>query len=308
MPASRRESARRSRVPPRAEHEQPEHRGGEHEAGGQERAHGRALVVGELAEDPHRAERGRGGEAEEDAGGGHAAHPGARNHLETTLVPNDNSVALLIECSTCTGCACCTSCTPAARSPRWPTRCSSRPPPCPSSSRCSSARRACRCSSGRGGASGSPTPRSSWSRHAGALLERVELAEADLAAATGRVAGRGRIACFQSAALRLAVPAMRALAREAPGPPLRADRVRAGAVAARARARGRGSRAGRRVAAPAARRGRPAWTARTCAATRCTSCCPRTIRRRGATGAPCRWPSWPGRPGRPAIPEPAGRR
>jgi DNA-binding transcriptional LysR family regulator len=52
--------------------------------------------------------------------------------------------------------------------------------------------------------------------HAGALLERVELAEADLAAATGRVAGRGRVACFQSAALRLAVPAMRALARDAP--------------------------------------------------------------------------------------------
>jgi DNA-binding transcriptional LysR family regulator len=52
--------------------------------------------------------------------------------------------------------------------------------------------------------------------HAGALLERAELAEADLAAATGRVAGRGRIACFQSAALRLAVPAIRALAREAP--------------------------------------------------------------------------------------------
>jgi DNA-binding transcriptional LysR family regulator len=52
--------------------------------------------------------------------------------------------------------------------------------------------------------------------HAEALLERVELAEADLAAATGRVAGRGRIACFQSAALRLGVPAMHALAREAP--------------------------------------------------------------------------------------------
>jgi DNA-binding transcriptional LysR family regulator len=53
-------------------------------------------------------------------------------------------------------------------------------------------------------------------RHAGALLERAELAEADLAAATGRVAGRGRIASFQSVALRLAVPAMQALARDAP--------------------------------------------------------------------------------------------
>ena len=52
--------------------------------------------------------------------------------------------------------------------------------------------------------------------HAGALLERAEVAQAELAAAAGRVAGRGRIASFQSVALRLAVPAMQALAREAP--------------------------------------------------------------------------------------------
>src|ERR671915_2504465 len=53
-------------------------------------------------------------------------------------------------------------------------------------------------------------------RHADALLERAELAQAELAAATGRVAGRGRIASFQSVALRVAAPAMRALARDAP--------------------------------------------------------------------------------------------
>src|ERR687895_467748 len=52
--------------------------------------------------------------------------------------------------------------------------------------------------------------------HAGALLERAELAQAELAAAAGDVAGRGRIASFQSTALKLAVPAMQALAREAP--------------------------------------------------------------------------------------------
>jgi DNA-binding transcriptional LysR family regulator len=52
--------------------------------------------------------------------------------------------------------------------------------------------------------------------HAAALLERAELARADLAAASGRVAGRGRIASFQSVALRLAVPAMQVLARDAP--------------------------------------------------------------------------------------------
>src|SRR3954452_15643461 len=53
--------------------------------------------------------------------------------------------------------------------------------------------------------------------HADALLERAALAEADLAAAAGTVTGRARIAAFQSVFLRLAVPAMEALARDAPG-------------------------------------------------------------------------------------------
>src|ERR687886_837459 len=52
--------------------------------------------------------------------------------------------------------------------------------------------------------------------HANALLERAAIAEADLAAATGTITGRGRIAGFQSVALNLALPAMQALAREAP--------------------------------------------------------------------------------------------
>jgi DNA-binding transcriptional LysR family regulator len=52
--------------------------------------------------------------------------------------------------------------------------------------------------------------------HADALLERAALAEADLAAAAGTVAGRGRIAAFESVALHVAVPAIEALAREAP--------------------------------------------------------------------------------------------
>jgi DNA-binding transcriptional LysR family regulator len=62
-------------------------------------------------------------------------------------------------------------------------------------------------------------------RHADALLDRAALAEADLAAATGAVAGRGRIAAFQSVALRLAIPALRVLAQEAPG--LRCELVEA---------------------------------------------------------------------------------
>jgi DNA-binding transcriptional LysR family regulator len=52
--------------------------------------------------------------------------------------------------------------------------------------------------------------------HADALLERAALAEADLAAAAGTVTGRGRIAGFQSVALLVALPAIEALAREAP--------------------------------------------------------------------------------------------
>jgi DNA-binding transcriptional LysR family regulator len=52
--------------------------------------------------------------------------------------------------------------------------------------------------------------------HADALLARAALAEAELAAAAGTVAGRGRIAGFQSVMLRIALPAMQALARDAP--------------------------------------------------------------------------------------------
>jgi DNA-binding transcriptional LysR family regulator len=44
--------------------------------------------------------------------------------------------------------------------------------------------------------------------HAEALLERAALAEADLAAAAGTVAGRTRVAGFQSVLVRLALPAI----------------------------------------------------------------------------------------------------
>jgi DNA-binding transcriptional LysR family regulator len=52
--------------------------------------------------------------------------------------------------------------------------------------------------------------------HADALLERAALAEADLAAAAGTVSGRARVAGFQSVTLNLAIPAIEALARDAP--------------------------------------------------------------------------------------------
>jgi DNA-binding transcriptional LysR family regulator len=53
-------------------------------------------------------------------------------------------------------------------------------------------------------------------RHAKDLLQQADVAEAALAAAAETVAGRGRIATFQSPALNLAVPAMARLARRAP--------------------------------------------------------------------------------------------
>jgi DNA-binding transcriptional LysR family regulator len=52
--------------------------------------------------------------------------------------------------------------------------------------------------------------------HAEALLERTALAEADLAAAAGTVSGRARIAGFQSVFAHLAMPAIEALAVQAP--------------------------------------------------------------------------------------------
>jgi len=61
--------------------------------------------------------------------------------------------------------------------------------------------------------------------HAEALLDRAALAEAELAAAAGRAAGRARVASFQSVALRLVVPALQALARDEPG--LRCELVEA---------------------------------------------------------------------------------
>jgi DNA-binding transcriptional LysR family regulator len=52
--------------------------------------------------------------------------------------------------------------------------------------------------------------------HADQLLDGADRAEADLAAASGTVAGRARIGAFQSVMLRLAVPAVSALRRDAP--------------------------------------------------------------------------------------------
>jgi DNA-binding transcriptional LysR family regulator len=52
--------------------------------------------------------------------------------------------------------------------------------------------------------------------HAEALLARMEAAEADLAVAAGRIAGAVRVAAFQTAAVHLVAPAIKALAVAAP--------------------------------------------------------------------------------------------
>jgi DNA-binding transcriptional LysR family regulator len=52
--------------------------------------------------------------------------------------------------------------------------------------------------------------------HATELLDRAARAEADLAHAAGTVAGRARVAAIQSTSLRLAMPAIEALGRDAP--------------------------------------------------------------------------------------------
>lgn len=52
--------------------------------------------------------------------------------------------------------------------------------------------------------------------HADAVIERLELAESELATANGEVAGAMRIASFQTPLLSLAPPALESLAREHP--------------------------------------------------------------------------------------------
>jgi DNA-binding transcriptional LysR family regulator len=53
--------------------------------------------------------------------------------------------------------------------------------------------------------------------HADAIIVRLEAAEADLAGLAGEAAGPLRVACFQTAAVTLVVPALVALEREHPG-------------------------------------------------------------------------------------------
>ena len=126
--------------------------------------------------------------------------------------------------------------------------------------------------------------------------------QAELAAAAGSVAGRGadrRVPVGRRSAL--AVPAMQALAREAPG--LRCELVEAEPEQSLpALALGDVDLVlGRRVAAPAARAARRASTAQDLHRDPVRSCCPPRTRPRAATPARCRSPSSPARRGPPAT-------
>ena len=131
--------------------------------------------------------------------------------------------------------------------------------------------------------------------HAEALLGRAALAEADLAAAAGTVAGRGRIATVPVGALRIAMPAMEALERDAPR--LRCELVEAEpeqALPALGAGRRR-PRARRRVAAPAVAAARGPGAPR--AAPRPGPARPARRPSRGARHRTrCRWPSSPRAP------------
>ena len=143
--------------------------------------------------------------------------------------------------------------------------------------------------------------------HAEALLDRAERAEAELAAGAGRVAGRARIASFQSMALRLAVPAMQHLTVEAPE--LRCELVEAEPEQSLpALALGDVDLVLADEWQHSHGRGRPASSARTSAATPSRWRCPPTTRPRCVIATPSHWPSWPTPRGSPAIPTPAGTR
>ena len=164
------------------------------------------------------------------------------------------SVALSPDARPAPVCASSTSCTPAARSRPWRTRCATRRRRSPSSSRCSSARPACRCSRRPGAASGSPTRRS-CSPATRARCSSRPTARRPRSPPRRPATRRGACGSRRSSPSRCAsaAPALRTLARDGARPARRAGRGRARAGAARARARRPRPGARRRVAAPAAR-------------------------------------------------------
>jgi DNA-binding transcriptional LysR family regulator len=143
--------------------------------------------------------------------------------------------------------------------------------------------------------------------HAEALLERAALAEADLAAAAGTVAGRGRIAAFESVALGIALPAIEALGRDAPR--LRCELVEAEPEQALpALALGDLDLVLADEWSPQPRSLPDGVVRHSAPATRCGSSCRRRTRSPRATPRRCRWPSSRASRGRRARPAWAGRR
>ena len=210
-------------------------------------------------------------------------------------------------CLICAACGCCTSCTSAGPSPPSPTPSTSRRRPSRSSSRCSSGRPGVPLLERAGRGVRLTDPALVLVGHAAALLERAALAEAELAAAAGTVAGRGRGSRVPVGRTAPRGPGDRALAREAPG--LRCELVEAEPeTSLPALALGDVDLVLADEWQHQPQRGRPASSATTSPATPFASCCPRRIRSPAGTPDVARWPRSPAPSGRPATPAPAGTR
>ncbi|GAA3308426.1 LysR family transcriptional regulator [Streptomyces cinereospinus] len=108
-----------------------------------------------------------------------------------------------------------------ARSAAPPKDCTSRPRPSPSNWPSWSAKSASGCSPSTGGACGSPTPGRLLAEHAARILSQVALAQSDLEAQRGQVAGELRLSAFPTAARGLFPTALATLRAAHPGLRLR---------------------------------------------------------------------------------------
>ena len=134
----------------------------------------------------------------------------------STPIPTRIISRVATRCWSCVAFVSSASCTSAGRSPRSPTRCSSRRRAVSQQLAMLEREAGVKLIEKAGRGVRLTDPGLVLAEHADALLRRTALAEADLAAAANEIAGRGRIAAFQSAAFKLALPAIAQLRETAP--------------------------------------------------------------------------------------------
>ena len=143
--------------------------------------------------------------------------------------------------------------------------------------------------------------------HAEALLERTALAEADLAAAAGTVAGRGAHRGLRVRGAASCAAGDGGARARGPAAALRAGRGSSPRRRSRC-SRSATSTSSSRTSGSISRSGYPrAWSATTCSSDPVRLVLPRATLRRAAIRTPCRSPSWPATPGPPATPAGLGR-